>query len=55
MDIRLIFPPDEEHIELDFPIDNPELDIGGKLPINRLEGVSSIMTEAEGHNLWNNT
>ena len=60
-DIQLVFPPEEESIELQFPIDNVNIDlayvitfdnISGYLPVARLER-SGLVTAEEAHNIWN--
>lgn len=60
-DIQLVFPPDEENIVLEFPIDNAEIDlayvvtfdnISGYLPVARLER-GGLVTAEEAHNIWN--
>lgn len=62
-DIQLVFPPEEENIELQFPIDNANIDlgyvitfdnIGGLLPIPRIEGISGLLSAEEAHEIWNN-
>lgn len=60
-DIQLVFPPDEENIVLQFPLDNTEIDVGytltfdniaGYLPVARLDR-SGLVTAEEAHNIWN--
>ena len=62
-DIQLVFPPDEENIVLEFPIDNANIDlgyvitfdnIGGLLPIPRIDGISGLLSAEEAHEIWNN-
>lgn len=52
------------NIILEFPESNLEIDLGetitfdqisGFLPVNRIEGVSGLTSEQDGHDIWNNT
>jgi hypothetical protein len=68
-DIELIFPPEEENIELLIPTTTPEINVGdtisfdnitGTLPLSRTTGkldsdrLDGIMTASEAHGIWHN-
>lgn len=52
-DIKLLFPIDNTQIDLGYVVtfDN----ISGNLPVNRIEGVSGLTSEQDGHDIWNNS